>query len=288
MLPSERLQMGRGFISYRRMGEGPPLLLLHGWGASSRYWLSTLPALADVRTGYAIDLPGFGESPAFRGTTSIPRLAAAVLAFADTLGLAQFDLNGHSFGASVAVYLAANYPDRVRRLGLTAFGIWQAGLTRTLLSLVQRPVEFVAGLWQPWLGLAQPLLNLWRPWAIAALSVPPIPQVLTRWFLEHPPEDENLLHEGIADMVQMDVRAHIAAVASVGAAEVLQALVAVQAPALVIGGRRDKVTPPDEMAAAAKMIPESRLVLLDHCGHVPMFEQPAAYHRALRAFLLEA
>jgi pimeloyl-ACP methyl ester carboxylesterase len=283
----ERLQLAHGPLCYRRAGSGPPLLLIHGWGASSRYWFNTLVYLADTRTSYALDLPGFGASPALNVPASIPRLADVVIAFADALGLEQFDLNGHSFGAGVAAYLAAKRPERVRRLILTTFGAMANPFERQVMALTQRSMAFALTAAQPWLNLTQPWLNLWRPTATTLMSTPPIPQLMASWYLDQAPSDGWMLREGIADLMQIDLRAHLACIAGVGNPDVTAALAAAHAPTLLIGGRHDRVMPPETLAAAQKLIPDNRVVILEDCGHVPMIEQPTAYHQEVRAFLDE-
>jgi pimeloyl-ACP methyl ester carboxylesterase len=281
----EHVQLVHGPVSYRRAGSGPPLLLIHGWGASSRYWFNTLGYLAETRTRYALDLPGFGASPALNVPAGIPRLAEVVIAFADALGLEQFDLNGHSFGAGVAAYLTAKHPERVRRLILTTFGAMTNPFERQVMALTQRSMEFALTAAQPWLNLTQPWLNIWRPTATTLMSTPPIPQLMASWYLDQVPADDWVLREGIADLMQMDLRAHLACLASVGSPDVTAALAAIRAPTLLIGGRHDRVMPPETLETAQKLIPNNRVIILEHCGHVPMIEQPTAYHQAVREFL---
>jgi pimeloyl-ACP methyl ester carboxylesterase len=283
----EHLQLAHGPIGYRRAGSGTPLLLIHGWGASSRYWFNTLVYLADTRTSYALDLPGFGASPALTVPASIPRLAAVVIAFADALGLEQFDLNGQSFGAGVAAYLAARWPERVQKLILTTFGAMTNPFERQVMALTQRSMEFALTAAQPWLNLTQPWLNIWRPTATTLMSTPPIPQLMASWYLDQTPADGWMLREGIADLMQMDLRAHLACLASVGSPDVTAALATIRAPTLLIGGRHDRIMPPETLETAQKLIPNNRVIILEHCGHVPMIEQPTAYHQAVREFLEE-
>lgn len=284
--PIQRLRLRHGELAYRQAGSGPPLLLLHGWGASSRYWFTTQAQLADIRACYALDLPGFGESAPLRAPGSVERLAAVVIEAADALGLAQFDLNGHSFGAWVAVYLAAHWPARVRNLVVTALGVRRSAAERAAIGLAHGPAELAVELAQPWINAWRPWLGSCKPLAEFVLGAPPVARLLAGWYLDQVPTDERLLSEGIADFVRMDLGAHLACVASIGAPELVGALRSIQAPGLFIGGERDRVAPPDDLVAAAELTPRSQTVLLEHCGHVPMIEQPAAYHAALRSFLL--
>jgi pimeloyl-ACP methyl ester carboxylesterase len=286
--PAQQLGLRHGAVVYRRAGSGPPLLLLHGWGASSRYWFSTQAQLGDIRTCYALDLPGFGDSAPLRTPGSVDRLAAVVIEAADALGLAQFDVNGHSFGAWVAVYLAARWPARVRSLVVTALGVRRSAAERAAIGLAHGPADLTVRLAQPWINAWRPWLGSCRPLTELVLGAPPVARLLAGWYLDQIPADGRLLREGIADLVRMDLGAHLACVASIGAPALVDALRSIRVPGLFIGGDRDRVAPPDDLGMAAELAPGSQLVLLERCGHVPMIEQPAAYHAALRSFLLGA
>lgn len=124
------VRAANGPLRYLRVGEGPPLIALHGFGASSCLWREVLRGLADIRTGYAIDLPGCGESPARSAAPTLATLADEVIAFADAMGLRRFDLIGHALGAGVAAIVAATRPARVGHLILTSFGVRTATPTR--------------------------------------------------------------------------------------------------------------------------------------------------------------
>lgn len=288
LAPLQRIGLAHGQVCYRQSGEGPPLLLLHGWGASSRYWFSTQARLADRHTSYALDLPGFGASPALGRPGGIARLAELTIEFADALGLAEFDLNGHSFGGAVATYIAAHWPTRVRRLVITAFGVRRSAIERTCLSLAHAPAELALQLGQPLIDLWRPLQNQARPITELLMSAPPIPDLLAGWYLNRAPEDRRLLREGIADLLDMDLGAHLACVISIGDPVVVDALGRLCAPALFVGGAADRVIPADDLRAAAELARARHVQVIEQCGHVPMIEQPEAYHTALRQFLAES
>jgi pimeloyl-ACP methyl ester carboxylesterase len=93
------------------------LFCLHSADAASRTFSGILPELADVRSVYAPDLPGFGESDP-SPTRSIAEAAGAISDLANDLRLRQIDLMGIQFGADVALELAATRPELVRRLVL--------------------------------------------------------------------------------------------------------------------------------------------------------------------------
>ena len=107
-------------IAIDETGQGPPLVLLHGVGASRAVWRRVTPALAEDRRVIAPDLPGFGESaPAANGFELDTAAAALADPLAERAG-GPFDLLGNSLGGAVALRLAVARPDLVRRLVLAA------------------------------------------------------------------------------------------------------------------------------------------------------------------------
>ena len=80
-----------GPVAFRVSGQGRPLIFIHGWGASSRYWQAA-PAFLANRRLIAIDLPGFGSSPAPLEPVTLESSARAVLAVADALDIDRFVL----------------------------------------------------------------------------------------------------------------------------------------------------------------------------------------------------
>lgn len=258
-----------GTIAYRQQGAQFPLLLLHGWGGSSRYWERTLDYMHDRRNGYAPDLPGYGDSPPQVAAMSIKGAAAAMLAFVDALGLERFDLVGHSFTSSVAVYIAASVPERVRRLVLTCASTYRNATERQVVKQIHR------------------LLHLWlwlrRPWMA---RTPQVYRTVGRRFFYRPPADDAVLQESFSDFLRMDgatARAHAEDVVQVDYHATLRRIAV---PTLVIGARQDNIMPPAGTPYLARLIPDSRLEWIDECGHLPMLERPEVYHRLLAEFLL--
>ncbi len=285
-LPPQQCFLSGTHVVYRQAGNGPPLLLIHGWGGSSRYWLNTMKSLADIRSLYALDLPGFGDSPPQLAMASAERMAELVIAFADNLGLDHFEVNGHSFGAGVAAYLAARWPSRVTRVVLTCFSLPRTEFERAVLVQAHHKLEISLALWQPWWILWQPWLQLWQPLATLQWSTPPLPQVMAARFFHRVPNDQQLLQEGMRDFIRMDLRTALEAATSIGDPAIFMALQAINVPTLLVGGRQDLIMPPSGVEVAAQTVPHGRLAWIEQCGHVPMIEQPAAYHQAVRDFLI--
>ncbi len=98
-------------------GQGPPLLLLHGFTGNRRTFAHLRERLTPRASVVAVDLPGHGQS-AFSPDTTFASTLAALLALLDALELLSVDVAGYSLGARVALGLAAQSPTRVRRLVL--------------------------------------------------------------------------------------------------------------------------------------------------------------------------
>ncbi|HVT99673.1 MAG TPA: alpha/beta fold hydrolase, partial [Acidobacteriaceae bacterium] len=105
-------------IHYYAGGSGSPIVLVHGLGARAEDWANLMPQLVrDHHRVYALDLPGYGRSDWPRNASySIPELAGAVEAFMDNRHLSQTDLAGWSMGGWLAMRVALDQPQRIRRL----------------------------------------------------------------------------------------------------------------------------------------------------------------------------
>ncbi len=254
--------------SFRHAGQGAPLLLLHGWGGSSRLWRYTMHDLANRYMLIAPDLPGFGASPPLSGRLSLERLADWVIAFADALGIDRFAINGHSLCAAVAVHVAARYPERVSHLILTSFSTFRDERERRVVA----SIHHLMALW----------LALRRPWM---LDVQPIMHLVGRRFFYRLPADHSVLRETFADFLAMEQRTALETARGAGSPTISAALAAVRAPSLIVACRHDQIMPPPGAPVAAARIPNCRLVWIEQCGHLPMLERAAEYHAVLTDFL---
>jgi pimeloyl-ACP methyl ester carboxylesterase len=100
-------------------GAGSPLLLLHGYGGTARWWVRNVRALAQGRRVYIPDVPGFGRS-AMRARFTLDGAVDRLVAWMATIGIERADVLGHSMGGMVALMLAARFPARVRAQVLCA------------------------------------------------------------------------------------------------------------------------------------------------------------------------
>src|SRR5687768_3153915 len=90
-------------LRYLDMGEGAPLVLVHGTGGAWQSWLLNIVALAEHHRVIAVDLPGFGRSEAVPAAPNMSAYAASIAALLEQLGLERVSILGHSLGGIVAM-----------------------------------------------------------------------------------------------------------------------------------------------------------------------------------------
>lgn len=105
-------------IAYVEEGEGDPVIVLHGWGASIEAVMSIVNILKPFRKVYALDGPGFGDSDDPKEVFSTYDYAEVVKDFMKIKGIDKADFIGHSFGGKTLIALSTTYPDLVRKLVL--------------------------------------------------------------------------------------------------------------------------------------------------------------------------
>ncbi len=108
--------LNKGLVHYEAIGRGVgPLVFLHGWLGSWRYWVPAMEELSITQRTYAFDLWGFGDSDRYR-EYSVAAYIDLLRAFLDEMGIQRVSLVGHSLGGLVALHFAARSPDRVERV----------------------------------------------------------------------------------------------------------------------------------------------------------------------------
>ena len=146
------IEVGAARIHVRTAGEGPPVLLLHGYPQTMAMWSIVAPALARHHTVVCADLRGYGRS---RGPSrsrvddfSFRTMAADQVAVMEELGHTRFDVIGHDRGGRTAHRMALDHPGRVTRLG-----VFDIAPTMDMLLSIDR--QTAAAYWH-WFLLATP------------------------------------------------------------------------------------------------------------------------------------
>ena len=106
-------------IHYEVLGRGRPLIFLHGWVGSWRYWVPTMQAASISFRTYAIDLWGFGDTAKRSDDTNVDEQVKLGNSFLDEMGIGKIAIIGHGLGAVVALSFVRLYPNIVDRMMLT-------------------------------------------------------------------------------------------------------------------------------------------------------------------------
>jgi len=140
--PGSFLDVGHARLAYRRLGNGPDLLFVHGWPVTSATFRDIAPALAQRYTCHLIDLPGAGHSEWDDATPiSIAGHTETLCRAIDALGLERYGLIAHDSGAAIGRYAAAREPERLVALvmGNTEIPGYTPPLLTRLLRLLRLP-----------------------------------------------------------------------------------------------------------------------------------------------------
>ena len=257
-------------LHYWRLGSGngTPIVLVHGFGASKENWISLIPALAGRNQPVLVlDLPGFGASGYRYGARYTYLHQAQRLAhWSRKLDLPPAHWVGSSMGGAICATLAARHPESVAAITLMN----AAGVGSTQPSALEE--ELLKG--------KNPLIpeNSAEVQRLFRMTTHRGSQIFSR--LMAPALRREMIHRApvnqllFADMLQPEIR-------------VPELLAQVTAPAQVLWGARDQVVDLSGGKVYAKLLPRARLDILADIGHLPMLEAPLQTARRIRAFRRE-
>jgi pimeloyl-ACP methyl ester carboxylesterase len=257
-------------IGYRELGEGPPVLLVHGWPTSSHLWRNVMPPMAGGNRVIAVDLPGFGASDKpVDATYDFAFFERAVEGLLEALGVDEVGIAGHDLGGPVAVHWAIRNPDRVTGLALL----------NTLLFPPFAPevLEFVTGLMTP--GRREELTSrdgLGELMHLAFADASSVSDDLLDAITAPFPDDASRLALARAG-VGLDLD---------GLAEIDRRFSELRMPLRVIYGEQDGVLPDvaDTMARVKREHPDTEVTALPDCGHFLQEEAPERVGELLAEF----
>jgi len=121
------ITVGGDLVHYEVLGRGRPVILVHGWLGSWRYWIPAMQQLQLKYRVYALDLYGFGDSGRNPGKYNLEHQIELLADFTQQLGIPKAALIGHGLGALVAAEFARRYQDRVPRLLLVSAPLFDPG-----------------------------------------------------------------------------------------------------------------------------------------------------------------
>jgi pimeloyl-ACP methyl ester carboxylesterase len=249
------------------LGEGPPVVLLAGFGMSHPVWDGQVRELLEAgHRVVCIDLRGTGRSDKPAAGYGVARLAADVERVCAALGITAATFVGWSFGGQVSFHLAAHHPELVARLALLCSNGVRAS----------RSEAFPFG--APPDGLLHALQTGERLNRLEARR-----KTIASGFATQPP-DPDALRFLLDVQLQMPSWAAIACYESYLLTDLTDAIDRIRIPVLQILGEEDPVTRPEGARWLADRLPDARIHGLADCGHYPMFEAGEALSLVLREF----
>jgi pimeloyl-ACP methyl ester carboxylesterase len=271
------VSVGGQSVNVIDMGEGSPVVFVHGLSGSWPNWLEQLPVFARDHRVIAMDLPGFGHSPMPDERITISMYGRILDGLLDTLGVDAATVVGNSMGGFVSAELAIAFPQRVERLALVS----AAGIS----TYRHRDVERL----EPYLRRLAPMIAVYTGWTATRsdwVSRRPGLRNLTLGFVTRHPgrlpaalAAEQLRGAGKPGFMQA-LRANIDYPVS-------ERLPEIACPTLIVWGDEDKVIPVADASVFEELIPNSRKVIFEGTGHMAMLERPAAFNELLREFIVE-
>ena len=256
--------------NYHDVGEGFPVLMIHGSGPGVSAWANwrlVMPGLAEQRRVIAPDMAGFGYSQRRGvGDYNMDAWVEQAVGLMDALDLEKADLVGNSFGGALALALAIRHPRRVRRL--------------VLMGSVGVPFEITPGLDAVW-GYQPSLAEMRRLLDIFAWDRSLVNDELAR--LRYEASIRPGFQEAFAAMFPAPRQRWVDAMGSREAD-----IRALPHETLVIHGRDDQVIPLANSITLASWISRSQLHVFGRCGHWTQIEHGARFVRLVGDFLAEA
>ena len=251
-------------IAYERVGEGEPLLLLHGTGGSRRHWAPVRPRLAERHELLAVDLPGHGDSdpPPDDGDHTPVGYAATLARFLDEIGIGAVHIAGDSVG------------------GWTALEMAKLGRARSVVAIAP------AGLWRrrdPW----RCSLKLWGMYRLGRALGPLTERALrseagrTRLLRDTVAKPLNLSAEEARDLIETyngtpSFTKHLAQTRRAR----FRDGTTIRMPVTVAWGDEERLIPA-KARRQDELPPDTKTVTLSGCGHVPFWDDPEQLARVI-------
>jgi pimeloyl-ACP methyl ester carboxylesterase len=265
------------WVNVIELGSGPPLLLIHGLSCWQS-WLENISYFARDHRVIAMDLPGFGASQPPAEPISISGYARMLDALCDALGVERAAVVGNSMGGFIGAELAIRFPARVERLCLApAIGLNMEHVRQERRKSIGNRVENLL-----FFGLALLAVRSELPVRRSGLRKKLLALIVT-----HPDRLPGAL---VLHVIRATGRAtgFAAALDAITNYPIRDRLGEIVCPTLIIWGAEDRLVPVSDATELEWLIPNSRKLIYDDTGHLPMLERPARFNADVRAFLEQA
>nr|BFE55555.1 alpha/beta fold hydrolase [Dactylosporangium thailandense] len=259
-------------IQINEAGEGHPVLLIHGTGPGATGWSNFAPNIEPLSRHFrviAVTMPGWGESSRQSAASGFDQ-GEAVKQLMDALDIEQAAIVGNSMGGGVGIIMTARWPERVSHLITMGSGVWgvnvlsPAGMSEGFKVLVEAyqdpsPANF------------KRLVHVmcFDP----TFATDELAEQRSQAALAHPEHLDDWLDRAKIGLGQ---EAFMSAAGALSTSSV---------PALIIHGRDDRTVHWEVSLRAMSMIQDSRMVLLNRCGHWAQLEHAAEFNRLVAEFV---
>lgn len=256
-------------VHYRDTGHGdlPPLVLLHGNSSSLHTWDAWAKHFERTRRVVRLDLPGMGlTGPDPDKRYGFGALTGFLARFCDKLGLERIDLAGNSHGGRLAWAFAVKKPERVRKL--------------VLIDSAGYPLDFRASL----------LAELRGMWPISVLARYFTPRFIVKYVVGLTYGDQTKVTEELVDhymglQLRAGNRAAFGEMMDIYKVDEIKDIRSIRTPTLILWGDKDNVIPVSDGKRFRDDIQDSKLIVYEGVGHMPMEEVPERSAADTQAFL---
>lgn len=253
-------------------GSGPPLLLIHGLFDSLKTWKRLIPNLSGQYKLYAIDLPGFGNSPLPKEwRESISGLVNAVLAFLDQKHLERVSLLGNSMGGGIALALSERQPERVDQIVL----LNPYGLPSVPLAVK---------------SARRPLIGALLPYFLRNATI----KQCARGIFSRSLYNQDLLSEQMIEALvqpfsclrkRKDLFRFLRAISPGEIDSIDSKLSEIEQRVLILWGQKDGWLSKEHWMHLESRLPNSKTIQIPACGHLPQLEKPKEVAAQIISFL---
>jgi pimeloyl-ACP methyl ester carboxylesterase len=259
-------------VNYVEIGEGEPIIFIHGIAGCWRNWLENLPYFGRTHRAIAIDLPGFGDSPMPSWEISMTNYGRLVHDFCERLGIDRVAaLVGNSMGGFIGTEAVIEEPERFDRLVLISaagisFAEWQGRTFDAAARIFRAAIPMLSGdrriYWTTPRGRTIAFGRLFR-------------------------NPNKLRPELLAEQVRpgLQAPAFTKALTKIWGYDTRERLPEIEIPTMIVWGLSDQIVPVEGALGYHRLIPRSRLEIFERTGHLPMLERPQRFNPLLEDFI---
>ncbi|MBN1488247.1 MAG: alpha/beta hydrolase [Anaerolineae bacterium] len=233
-------------VHYEALGRGKPLLFLHDWLGSWRYWVPTMVDMSSSYRAYALDFWGFGDSDKVRAKYTVAGYVGQVALFMDQMGIGKVPLIGHGLGGVVALLFAAQFPERVEQIMTVSTPLMSSHIGSRLMNFGggDNPAKAILGR----------RLKSYEEVEMEATKT-----------------DSDAVVQSIRSMMTKDI------------ADVLDEI---EMPLLLVYGQADPIIQPPDEDIIEDLDYNALSYPFEEAQHYPMLEDTSKFNRLLRDFLM--